>query len=183
MTVTRDNLDALTGLRFVAAFTIALGHYFPPWREITGIGMPLFFTLSGFIIHYVYADTFTGGWRRATSEFAIARFSRIYPLYFALLAYPRPDGSTAYHRSGRPGAARLSDRLLDLVPLADRRDPVTRLVLRYLMVGLDRTILLHRLRGCVLPTSAPAKHQAMFGDSSRFLCSHLRDVLCRLPDS
>jgi peptidoglycan/LPS O-acetylase OafA/YrhL len=87
MTVTRDNLDALTGLRFVAAFTIALGHYFPPWREITGIGMPLFFTLSGFIIHYVYADTFTGGWRRATSEFAIARFSRIYPLYLALLAY------------------------------------------------------------------------------------------------
>ena len=51
------------------------------------IGMPLFFTLSGFIIHYVYADAFASGWRRAGGEFAIARFSRIYPLYLALLVY------------------------------------------------------------------------------------------------
>ena len=61
MTVARDNLDALTGLRFIAAFTIALGHTEAVVLEITGIGMPLFFTLSGFIIHYVYADVFAGG--------------------------------------------------------------------------------------------------------------------------
>jgi peptidoglycan/LPS O-acetylase OafA/YrhL len=85
MPIARDNLDALTGLRFVAALTIALGHCYQPWLELTGIGMPLFFTLSGFIIHYVYADVFAGGWRRATGEFAIARFSRIYPLYLVLL--------------------------------------------------------------------------------------------------
>jgi peptidoglycan/LPS O-acetylase OafA/YrhL len=87
MTIARDNLDALTGLRFVAAFTIVLGHSYQPWLEITGIGMPLFFTLSGFIIHYVYADAFAGSWRRATGEFAIARVSRIFPLYLALLVY------------------------------------------------------------------------------------------------
>ncbi|MGD0433159.1 MAG: acyltransferase [Acetobacteraceae bacterium] len=85
MTVARDNLDALTGLRFVAAFTIALGHYYQPWLELTGIGMPLFFTLSGFIIHYVYADGFSAGWGRTAGEFAIARFSRIFPLYLVLL--------------------------------------------------------------------------------------------------
>ena len=87
MTVARDNLDALTGLRFVAAFAIVLGHIYQPWLEVTAIGMPLFFTLSGFIIHYVYADAFASGWRRAGGEFAIARFSRIYPLYLALLVY------------------------------------------------------------------------------------------------
>jgi peptidoglycan/LPS O-acetylase OafA/YrhL len=88
MTIPRDNLDALTGLRFIAAFVIVLGHYHRPWLELTGIGMPLFFTLSGFIIHYVYADAFAGPWRRAAGEFAVARFSRIFPLYLALLLVP-----------------------------------------------------------------------------------------------
>jgi peptidoglycan/LPS O-acetylase OafA/YrhL len=87
MATPRDNIDALTGLRFVAAFTIALGHYYQPWLAVGGIGMPLFFTLSGFIIHYVYAESFAAGWRPATREFAVARFSRIYPLYVALLIY------------------------------------------------------------------------------------------------
>jgi peptidoglycan/LPS O-acetylase OafA/YrhL len=87
MAAARDNLDALTGLRFVAAFTIVLGHTYMPWLEVTAIGMPLFFTLSGFIIHYVYADAFAGGWRLASRQFAVARFSRIYPLYLALLIY------------------------------------------------------------------------------------------------
>ena len=88
MTVARENLDALTGLRFVAAFTVVLGHSYRPLLEVSGIGMPLFFTLSGFIIHYVYADAFaTGGWRRAAGEFAVARFSRLYPLYFLLLIW------------------------------------------------------------------------------------------------
>jgi peptidoglycan/LPS O-acetylase OafA/YrhL len=105
MAVARDNLDALTGLRFVAAFTIVLGHIYQPWLEVTAIGMPLFFTLSGFIIHYVYADAFAGGWRRATGEFAVARFSRIYPLYLALLAYSlwhTPMGPPLMTRAGFP---------------------------------------------------------------------------------
>jgi peptidoglycan/LPS O-acetylase OafA/YrhL len=85
--VARDNIDALTGLRFVAALMIVVGHSYTPALETTAIGMPLFFTLSGFIIHYVYSDAFSQGWRRATGEFAVARFSRLYPLYFVLLAY------------------------------------------------------------------------------------------------
>ncbi len=80
-----ENIDALTGLRFIAAFTIALGHSYAPWGNVTIVGMPLFFTLSGFIIHYIYSDTFGSSWRPAAAKFAAARFSRIYPLYFILL--------------------------------------------------------------------------------------------------
>lgn len=87
MTIPRDSIDSLTGLRFIAAFTIALGHYYQSWLEVSGIGMPLFFTLSGFIIHYVYAASFAGDWRPAAREFVVARFSRIYPLYLVLMVY------------------------------------------------------------------------------------------------
>ena len=87
MTIARDNLDALTGLRFVAAFSIVLGHAYTDIASVTAIGMPLFFTLSGFIIHYVYADAFAASSRRAAGEFVVARFSRIYPLYVLLLLY------------------------------------------------------------------------------------------------
>ena len=87
MTVARDTIGALTGLRFVAAFSIVLGHAYAPWLEVTAIGMPLFFTLSGFIIHYVYSDAFGGSWSRAAGEFAVARFSRLYPLYVVLLVF------------------------------------------------------------------------------------------------
>jgi hypothetical protein len=49
--------------------------------------MPLFFILSGFIIHYVYAGAFAGSWRTAIRDFALARFCRLYPLFFALLLF------------------------------------------------------------------------------------------------
>jgi peptidoglycan/LPS O-acetylase OafA/YrhL len=86
-------IPSLTGLRFVAAFSVAFGHTIPATlilfgtspHGLTAIGIPLFFTLSGFIIHYSYADAFVSGWRRAAADFSVARFSRIYPLYFAFL--------------------------------------------------------------------------------------------------
>jgi peptidoglycan/LPS O-acetylase OafA/YrhL len=105
MTVVRDNIDALTGLRFVAALMIVLGHSYGPGLEITAIGMPLFFTLSGFIIHYVYSEAFSGSWHRAAREFAVARFSRLYPLYFVLLAYlilRSPGGHSFGHLQNLP---------------------------------------------------------------------------------
>jgi len=86
-------LPPLTGLRFIAAFSVAFGHAIPIFvvvfgtlpHGLTGIGMPLFFTLSGFIIHYSYADAMVANWRKAAADFSFARFSRIYPLYFAFL--------------------------------------------------------------------------------------------------
>jgi peptidoglycan/LPS O-acetylase OafA/YrhL len=86
-------IPALTGLRFVAAATVAFAHFadgssFAPFglrSPISVIGMPLFFTLSGFIVHYVYAGSFSKSWRAAVPAFAFARFSRLYPLFFAIL--------------------------------------------------------------------------------------------------
>jgi peptidoglycan/LPS O-acetylase OafA/YrhL len=94
----RRQIPALTGLRFFAAFFILfehacdwiaqfqnsdVRHYF----AFVGIyGMPLFFVLSGFVIHYNYRDLFMkAGLARALSEFAVARFARLYPLYFCFL--------------------------------------------------------------------------------------------------
>jgi peptidoglycan/LPS O-acetylase OafA/YrhL len=89
------DIPALTGLRFVAAATVAFAHFaegsgFAPFglhSPISVIGMPLFFTLSGFIVHYVYAGSFAKSWRSAVPAFAFARFSRLYPLFFAILLF------------------------------------------------------------------------------------------------
>lgn len=100
-----DSISSLTGIRFVAAATIALGHTYSPVDVLTTIGMPLFFTLSGFIIHYVYSAEFAAGWRIAALRFAGARFSRIYPLYFMLLLVAvatTPMGLSLYHAADVP---------------------------------------------------------------------------------
>jgi peptidoglycan/LPS O-acetylase OafA/YrhL len=91
-------IPALTGVRFFAAFFILFAHaadwlgqfqnsdiqkYF---SFVAMYGMPLFFVLSGFVIHYNYRKLFLSrriGW--ATCEFAAARFARLFPLYIALL--------------------------------------------------------------------------------------------------
>jgi peptidoglycan/LPS O-acetylase OafA/YrhL len=51
-------------------------------------GMPLFFVLSGFVIHYNYRSLFESlGPVRASVEFLAARAARLFPLYFFLLAF------------------------------------------------------------------------------------------------
>ena len=87
-------MDALTGLRFIAASSIVIAHLtaagYAPFGgrfDLAPAGMPLFFTLSGFIIHYVYSSDFVQGWPRTVREFAGARFSRLYPLFAFLLLY------------------------------------------------------------------------------------------------
>ena len=95
-------IPALTGLRFFAAFFILFAHSVD-WlfrfdsadvRAIVSIvasgfamyGMPLFFVLSGFVIHYNYHRAFRSRpFLRVACEFAAARAARLLPLYFALL--------------------------------------------------------------------------------------------------
>lgn len=85
-TAPAGGIPALTGIRAIAAFSIAAGHLAPQRAsDLAIVGMPLFFTLSGFIIHYVYAGSFAAGWPSAACKFAAARFSRIFPLYLGLL--------------------------------------------------------------------------------------------------
>jgi peptidoglycan/LPS O-acetylase OafA/YrhL len=109
-------IPALTGLRFFAAFSILFEHaadWLAQFQDsnirqqfifVGMYGMPLFFVLSGFVIHYNYANLFMSrGITRAACEFAAARFARLFPLYFFLLlialfaddfvakVYNRPD--------------------------------------------------------------------------------------------
>lgn len=90
------NIPALTGLRFVAAFLVAVAHALailmnfsdaePAWRqrgvmELADIGMMLFFVLSGFVIQYNYSTQIVEERSRGILNFMAARFARIYPFY------------------------------------------------------------------------------------------------------
>jgi peptidoglycan/LPS O-acetylase OafA/YrhL len=99
---------ALDGVRFLAAFFVAGAHSVvwivlaqqqaTYWTDLvvtlTGLGMTLFFVLSGFVIHYTYHSTWDQP--RGAAAFVVARFSRLYPLYFAMLIL----GITAALRGG-----------------------------------------------------------------------------------
>jgi len=92
----KRHIEALDGLRFLAALFVAAAHYSaflltdPKQPSIfaeiilsmAGLGMTLFFTLSGFVIHYNYGEII--GQPGGLKTFAIARFSRLYPLYIVL---------------------------------------------------------------------------------------------------
>jgi peptidoglycan/LPS O-acetylase OafA/YrhL len=108
------HLGPLDGLRFIAASCVLIAHgffylvleqdnrlvspYNAPLLSLSTIGMTLFFTLSGFVIHYNYAASLArpGGKRR----FAVARFARLYPLFLLVFAvetyfqFRNPDGKT-----------------------------------------------------------------------------------------
>jgi peptidoglycan/LPS O-acetylase OafA/YrhL len=84
-------LYPLTGLRGVAAYSVLIAHAIDFARPgqvpfvfgLSYFGMSLFFCLSGFVIHYNYGRSFlenpTGA---AARDFLVARFARLYPLYF-----------------------------------------------------------------------------------------------------
>ncbi|HLZ03217.1 MAG TPA: acyltransferase [Bradyrhizobium sp.] len=84
-------IGSLTGLRYVAAVTVAVGHGALALRhdwlaqlvaQISSIGMTLFFVLSGFVLWLNYAESFgTKPLAEAMRSFAIARFARLYPMY------------------------------------------------------------------------------------------------------
>jgi peptidoglycan/LPS O-acetylase OafA/YrhL len=121
----RDQIPSLTGLRFIAAFSVAFSHavlyIFPPptpgWSILmrsaydlaisaAGLGMPLFFVLSGFVIHYNYSAKIQSGSFYEVLNFFAARFSRLYPLYLCVLGFSAlvtlntkaiPLSALAYH--------------------------------------------------------------------------------------
>jgi len=83
----------LTGLRGVAAYSVLLAHTLnfsgivsPSLTALAYFGMSLFFTLSGFVIQYNYGSSFSSvPTKRAARRFLLARFARLYPLYFLVL--------------------------------------------------------------------------------------------------
>jgi len=95
----RPVVPALTGLRFVAAGFVLISHSIvfllpfpgepPDWhlylQSIALLGMSVFFVLSGFVIHYNYSEPIKH-WRGVVGFF-VARFARIYPLFFACISF------------------------------------------------------------------------------------------------
>ena len=99
----RESIPSLTGLRFIAAFSVLIAHALPkiiPLPEghsgpliytllgsASAEGMTLFFVLSGFVIHYNYAQQIQHGGSRGLYSFFVARFARLYPLFLCCLLY------------------------------------------------------------------------------------------------
>lgn len=90
----RAKLPALTGLRYIAALTVLLAHMagnISPgvWKKYTaslsGVGMSLFFVLSGFLMAYNYSEGFRAQYGRTLRNYLVARFARIYPVYVLAL--------------------------------------------------------------------------------------------------
>jgi peptidoglycan/LPS O-acetylase OafA/YrhL len=95
----RPGIPALTGLRFYAAFFVLIAHgcaalladHETPYgaiywvRQASGFGMTLFFVLSGFVIHYNYANLVTGAGVKGIGSYLWARFARLYPLFLLMM--------------------------------------------------------------------------------------------------
>lgn len=89
----RGRVDALTGLRLLAALLVVLSHFpMVPGGGAVNVflksgynGVTLFFVLSGFVLAWNYSSmvqpTWTGTW-----DFFVARVARVYPLYLTALA-------------------------------------------------------------------------------------------------
>ncbi|QDU19119.1 acyltransferase family protein [Urbifossiella limnaea] len=94
----RRRLDALTGLRFLAAAAVAVVHIpgfahdpsLPPTARrfmAEGFaGVPFFFVLSGFVLAYSYHQRLARPARGDLGRFLLARFARIWPVYLLTLA-------------------------------------------------------------------------------------------------
>lgn len=86
-------IDALTGVRIVAALSVFFSHaattIVPPLpyalMKAGYNGVTVFFVLSGFVLAWNYADRL--GSRRELWSFFVARFARIYPLYIFCLLF------------------------------------------------------------------------------------------------
>jgi peptidoglycan/LPS O-acetylase OafA/YrhL len=113
----RPNIPALTGLRFVAAMMVVIGHGAPLivgmptlvkfLEPLSGSAMAPFFTLSGFVIWLNYAGSFSNRIdRKHLRAFAVARFARLWPMYFVtiLIALARMAYSEVPAPDAVPGA-------------------------------------------------------------------------------
>jgi peptidoglycan/LPS O-acetylase OafA/YrhL len=96
-------LDSLTALRGIAALSTVLVHLVAVWAQVfpsmqhwawfqhfarhSYLFVDFFFILSGFVMCHVYADVFRHSVSRTDYlHFMRARFARVYPLHFLLLA-------------------------------------------------------------------------------------------------
>ena len=82
-------IEALTGLRFLAAMMVFCFHFDSSLKTkfffgpLGGIAVSFFFVLSGFILTYVYRDRLKWG---GVKRFYFTRWARIWPLHAVCLA-------------------------------------------------------------------------------------------------
>lgn len=94
-------INALTGLRFMAAMLVFLFHFGAAFSARIGLpdfvsnflhngkfGVSVFFVLSGFILTYTHMNRFTH--QLDLVDFFVARFARIYPVYLLALLLMLP---------------------------------------------------------------------------------------------
>jgi peptidoglycan/LPS O-acetylase OafA/YrhL len=105
----RVRIEALTGLRFFAAFAVFLHHTAQPqWlpQPISLVmaagsnGVTFFFVLSGFVIALNYFEDAAQPTGRRLWNYAVSRLARVYPLYLLVLTvvWILADGHTYFAR-------------------------------------------------------------------------------------
>ncbi len=91
-----EQLDALTGLRAIAAWLVVLFHMQPSLAALLPqaatalflkgyLAVDLFFLLSGFVLWHNYAERLAQGRAAAINHFLWRRFSRIWPLHALIM--------------------------------------------------------------------------------------------------
>jgi peptidoglycan/LPS O-acetylase OafA/YrhL len=85
----------LHGLRGIAALSVVVGHSsswtdVPPWPVAPGLGVALFFVLSGYLMGHLYLP------QQASPAnvwaYLVARFARVYPLFVVVVVLSVPFG-------------------------------------------------------------------------------------------
>ena len=90
-------LDALTGIRGIAAWLVVLYHIRGSLQSLVPqsvidlfakgyLAVDLFFVLSGFVLWFNYADRLRDGGRAQTGAFLWRRFARVWPLHAFILS-------------------------------------------------------------------------------------------------
>jgi peptidoglycan/LPS O-acetylase OafA/YrhL len=124
----KDEIDALTGIRGIAAVTVIAYHIypasdFPPClSQMVARGylsVDIFFVLSGFVMALNYGPMFRDRVRPAgIVTFLLRRVARLYPLYITFLALRIGYSLLVYHSLQVPGfwfAMNLAHPLRDLI--------------------------------------------------------------------
>jgi len=92
----KAEIRSLIGVRGVAAVIIFIYHFgkfrLDPASEVWAVAhgylaVDLFFMLSGFVIGYVYKDSFSSAPLANYKPFLIKRFARLYPAYIVIAAF------------------------------------------------------------------------------------------------
>src|SRR5262245_27054325 len=90
-----SRIDALTGLRFLAAFAVVVSHVGPPpgagplltaFVASSYAGVTVFFVMSGLVLAHNYFEPYAARPSfRLSYSFFVARLARVYPLYLLCL--------------------------------------------------------------------------------------------------